>query len=569
MKRLVTLMALLMGTALAQGALLGDWQGQIGPGSLNLGVVVHFAEGDGGISGTLDIPAQGAQGLALDIREATDAGATFVIAGVPGEATFAGTLQGDTLSGTFTQSGQEFPFELTRRAAGEAPGAPTVPALLGNWQGVIDPEGFNQRVGLVLEDENGAFKGSVVFPDQGVTVPLIIQEASETGLSFVLEGAPGNQSFTGTLSDDVLSGEFSVNGQSFPGRFERSSGSLGVNRPQEPQPPFPYRTEEVTVASGDVSLAGTLTLPEGEGPFPAVLFLSGSGPQDRDEALYGHKPFLVIADALTRAGFATLRLDDRGVGGSTGDFAAAGFDDFAADVTAGLAYLRSRQEIDPERTGLLGHSEGGYVAPLAISQGAGAAFFVDIAGPSVPGIDVLKLQNYLIYKNLGRSDEEIRGQLEYLDALYRAVKENRLDDAKTLTREQLAAQFSQLPEGERPNEEQVQSITEAQLANLESGWFRDFLTFDPQPYLRQITVPVLAIYGKLDVQVPAVQSMGVMKGTLERAGNDDVVVVAFERMNHLMQPSVAGAFPEYGQIETTVMPEVLDLIVDWLSERFR
>ena len=203
-----------------------------------------------------------------------------------------------------------------------------------------------------------------------------------------------------------------------------------------------------------------------------------------------------------------------------------------------------------------------------MAQGADAAFLVDIAGPSVPGIDVLKLQNLMIYRNAGAPEEAIAGQLEYLDALQRAIAENRLDDARQLTREQIAVQFSQLPEAERPNEEQAAAITQAQLANLDAGWFRDFMTFDPQPYLRQITVPVLAIYGKMDLQVPAVQSAGVMEGVLRRAGNPDVTVVSFDDMNHLMQPSIAGAFPEYGQIETTVMPEVLGLIVTWLSERF-
>ncbi len=570
MKRLITLTtALLLDAAFAQDALLGDWQGQIGPGSLNLGVVVHFTQDGEAITGTIDIPAQGAEALPLTISEATDEGATFIIEGVPGEATFVGRLEGDTLFGTFSQSGQELPFELTRQMADAAPvGVLTVPALVGNWRGAIDPEGVNQQVGLVLEDANGVLTGTILFPDQGASVPLLIQEASEGSLSFVLEGAPGNQGFSGTLSGDVLEGEFSANGQTFPARLERSSETLGIRRPQEPQPPFPYATEEVTVKSGDVTLAGTLSLPEGPGPFPAVLFVTGSGPQDRDEALYGHKPFLVISDALVKAGFATLRLDDRGVGGSSGDFDRASYDDFAADVMAGLEHLATRPEIDASKMGLLGHSEGGYIAPLAISQGADAAFFVDIAGPSVDGLSVLELQNHLIFRNQGASEEMIADQLRFLGDLTQAVREERLDDAKQLQREQIVEQIEALPEDQRPDGAQLEELISAQEANLESQWFRDFLTFDPQPYLRTLTVPTLAIYGKLDLQVPAVQSSGVMAGTLTRAGNEDVTVVSFDDANHLMQPSVAGEFPEYGQIETTVKPEVLELIVSWLSERF-
>jgi uncharacterized protein len=568
MKPLLTLAALLaLGAGFAQDALLGTWQGEIGPGVLNLGVRAAFTEENGELRGTLDIPAQGALALPLRIEAATDAGATFVIEGVPGNATFEGTLQGDTLEGTFTQAGQSFPFALTRAEGVEPAAVPVVPELLGDWSGIIDPEGMQQSVGLRVEEVDGGMVAALVFPEQAASVPVRLETASATELRFVIEGAPGDQRFVGTVQEGVIEGEFSAYGESYPARLERG-GDLSLRRPQEPVPPFPYITEEVSVSSGDIALAGTLAIPEGMGPFPAVVFITGSGPQDRDEALFGHRPFLVIADALARAGVASLRVDDRGVGGSGGSFETASYADFAADVQAQVAYLQERPEIDAARIGLLGHSEGGYIAPLAIAQGTPAAFFIGLAAPSVSGLEVLRLQNLMIYRDGGADDALIAQQLAYLDALHTAVTEDRLDDVRTLVREQVALQLADLPENERPNEELAAQITEAQVASVDAPWFRDFLVFDPQPYLRTLTIPTLAIYGKMDIQVPAVQSSGVMEGTLRRAGNPDVTVVSFEHLNHLLQPSQAGGITEYGLTETTIAPEVLDLIVGWVSERF-
>jgi pimeloyl-ACP methyl ester carboxylesterase len=559
----IVLIVLIAGVALAQEALEGEWRGQIGPGSLNLGVVVTFALDEGVLTGRIDIPAQG---LPLEILEASDDAARFVIIGVPGNATFEGEVVGEVMAGSFTQAGQSIPFRLERPTAAAVSGVAVVDALLGDWQGVIDPQGVRQRVFLRFSEADSAMIGAISFPDQALTLPLLIEEADETGLVVVIEGVPGNQTFRGALVEGRLEGTFAVGAQRYEAVFERSDEGFEVRRPQEPKPPFPYRTEEVTVESNGVRLAGTLTLPEGEGPFAAVVMLTGSGPQDRDGTLFGHKPFLLLADTLTRAGFATLRMDDRGVGASGGAFEETGYAEFAADVLAKVAYLQTRPEIDPQRIGLLGHSEGGYIAPLAIAQGAEAAFFISLAGPAVDGLRVLKLQNALIYRQLGADDETIARQQAYLRALRDLLAAERLDEARALTREHLRWQFEAL--GYELEEDELELALAQQEATLAMPWFRDFITFDPQPYLRELTVPTLAIYGKLDVQVPAVQNMGVMQGTLQRAGNRDVTVVAFDDLNHLLQPAVTGAIEEYAQIEVTMAPEVLVLIESWLRERF-
>lgn len=217
-------------------------------------------------------------------------------------------------------------------------------------------------------------------------------------LSFGLRGVPDAPVFDGTVSGTGeaarITGDFTQSGQTFPFTLERGAVQA-VSRPQEPQPPFPYRSEAVSFQNGEVTLAGTLTLPAGEGPFAAVLFITGSGPQDRDETIARHRPFLLLTDTLTRAGYATLRVDDRGVGGSSGDLSRATYDDLTGDVLAGVASLRAHPAIDRERIGLFGHSEGGYLAPLAAARSDDVAFVIMMAGPAVPGEAVLRLQNHL------------------------------------------------------------------------------------------------------------------------------------------------------------------------------
>lgn len=244
-------------------------------------------------------------------------------------------------------------------------------------------------------------------------------------LSFGLRGVPDAPVFDGTVSGTGeaarITGDFTQSGQTLPFTLERGAVQA-VSRPQEPQPPFPYRSEAVSFQNGEVTLAGTLTLPAGEGPFAAVLFITGSGPQDRDETIARHRPFLLLADTLTRAGYATLRVDDRGVGGSSGDLSRATYDDLTGDVLAGVASLRAHPAIDRERIGLFGHSEGGYLAPLAAARSDDVAFVIMMAGPAVPGEAVLRLQNRLIFEQLGAPPAAVRAQLGYLRELIELLR---------------------------------------------------------------------------------------------------------------------------------------------------
>lgn len=338
-------------------------------------------------------------------------------------------------------------------------------------------------------------------------------------------------------------------------------------RPQEPRPPFPYQAEEVRYARGGVTLAGTLTLPQGQGagPFPAVLLITGSGAQDRDETVAGHRPFLVLADRLTRAGYAVLRLDDRGVGGSTGDHARATYDALVGDVLSGVAFLRKRPEIDPERVGLFGHSEGGYLAALAADR-AEVAFVILMAAPAVPGDEVLLQQNRLIFERAGAPAAAVDAQLRYVRRLTRLLAAGAYREARQLVRARLEAVWAALPAAQRPSAAAQAAIVRAQLENTATPVTRSFVLHDPRPALRRLSAPVLALYGGLDVQVPAAQSVPPLRRAL--AGNPDATVRVFAGLNHLMQPARTGTPDEYARIEMTLALPVLETVVAWLEARF-
>ncbi len=242
------------------------------------------------------------------------------------------------------------------------------PAMEGSWAGSIEIPGAALDLQVDLQYKDGYWVGKIDIPAQGVKgLPLSNVSVTKTEATFSIGGVPGNPTFHGTLSEGALAGEFKQGGQSIPVRLGKEELAKPA-RPQEPKPPFPYTEHEVTFSNGPIKLAGTLTVPEGDGPFPAALLISGSGAQDRNEEVFDHKPFLVLSDHLTRAGIAVLRVDDRGVGESTGSAIDATSEDFAGDALAGVNFLRTRDEIDKKKIGLIGHSEGGIIAPQVATE---------------------------------------------------------------------------------------------------------------------------------------------------------------------------------------------------------
>lgn len=464
--------------------------------------------------------------------------------------------------------------------------APAPDAVEGTWLGTLTLPGAELRVVVHLEaGEDGALSATMDSPDQGAR-GIPVREATFRDGRLTLDIAAVGASYEGVLDGrGRLVGEFSQGGADLPLTLERVEAVEGPPRPQEPTPPFPYRSEDVRypVPEAGIELAGTLTLPQGDGPFPAVALVTGSGAQNRDSEVFGHKLFLVLADHLTRRGIAVLRSDDRGVGESEGVFAEATSRDFADDAAAAAAYLRARPEIDPAAIGLVGMSEGGLIAPMVAAEMAPAdaeaadsdrlAFIVLLAAPGLPGEEILYLQGALISRAMGADEEAIESSRRTQERLFRVIREEEDPEARAERLEAVLREIvDETPEAERaargiPPGAEEQWI-ESQVRAVRGPWFRYFLLHDPRPVLRRVTVPVLAIGGELDLQVPPAENLPVIEEALREAGNPDVTIVELPGLNHLFQPATTGAPAEYARIERTFSPEAMELVADWILERF-
>src|SRR6185503_9209728 len=338
---------------------------------------------------------------------------------------------------------------------------------------------------------------------------------------------------------------------------------FSTDRPQTPKPPFDYKVEEVAFDNPferGVRLAGTLTLPEEEGPFPAAILISGSGANDRDDTELGHKPFAVIADYLTRQGIAVLRTDDRGVGGSTGDFAAATSADLATDADAAARYLMTRPEIRRDAIGFIGHSEGGVIAPIAMASNKHIAFLVMLAGPGTRWDEMLLSQRRLIGLTQGKSEQELGRSEPLVAAVYRAIARARTEDAGIAAVRSLLTPEAMAALGVAGEDKDLVA------RRMNSRWTRYLFRHDPAPNLRKIRVPVLAMTGTLDLQIPADENLPAIRAAL--INSPDVTVEELPGLNHMFQTAKTGAPGEYADIQETFAPAALDVMTDWLAKRF-
>jgi len=462
-------------------------------------------------------------------------------------------------------------FATTVRADDDA-SKTDVQSLVGVWQGTLKVSAVELRLLLrFVKDGDTGVKASLDSPDQGAKGIPADTVSFENGMVKVeIKRIKGT--YEGTLSKDgnSIQGTWKQGGPALPLDLKRLDKEPEINRPQEPKKPYPYLEDEVTYenAAAKIKLAGTLTLPKADQPVPAVLLISGSGAQDRDESLLGHKPFLVLADYLTRRGIAVLRVDDRGVGGSTGDVSSSTTDDFAGDVLAGVTYLKGRKEINPRQIGLAGHSEGGLVAPLAASRSSDVAFIVLLAGTGVTGEQILYLQGAQIAKAQGANAIALAVARGTQEKLFKIIREEqdatkREEEIKKVVAGQIALAAVANPESKGALEAQAA----AQVKSVLSPWFRFFLTYDPVPALRQVRCPVLAINGEKDLQVDPKQNLPPIESALKEGGNADYTIKEFPGLNHLFQHCQTGSPSEYGKIEETMSPEVLELVGNWIVER--
>lgn len=436
------------------------------------------------------------------------------------------------------------------------PAAAASNGIVGDWDGTLLAGVLKLRLVLHID---AAGSGTIVSVDQGnVVLPLSRVGLAGDTVSFVLDKP--SASFQGKLAADgsTINGTWSQAGGNLPLTFARrapGAAAPALNRPQEPHVPYPYRSEDVTYDGPAGKLAGTLTMPGTGGPFAAAVLVAGSGPHDRDETVFGHKPFLVLSDYLTRHGIAVLRSDKRGSGQSTGNGATATTEDFAADVRAAIAYLRTRKEIG-KKIGLIGHSEGGIIAPMVAAKDHSVAFVVLMAGPGLRGDEILMLQGQLIMQAMGAPKE----QLDRNDAIERQVLDAvisapNLDEARARAKTVLANSGLGLTD----------PAVAARVDALTSPWFRFFLTYDPAPALTAVQCPVLAINGEKDTQVAPEQDLAAIKAAL--AGNPHATTLELPGLNHLFQTAKTGAPTEYGDIEETIAPVALDTVATWIGQQ--
>ena len=450
--------------------------------------------------------------------------------------------------------------------------APDNAGFVGNWMGTLDVGAAQLRLRFVIAETEGALGATLYSVDQG-NAQIQVAETTVSGDTISMSMPMVGASFRGTLSaeDGNITGTFTQAGQSFPLVLERvpdDEGEVTLRRPQNPEEPYPYLAEDVTYVNpeGGHTLAGTFTRPASGGPFPSVILISGSGPQDRDEALMGHRPFLVLADHLTRRGIAVLRYDDRGVGESTGDFGSATSQDFASDALAAVAYLKTRDDVDPGEIGLAGHSEGGIIAPMAAVASPDVSYIVLMAATGVNGERILYAQAALIARAAGAPEEAVAANREQQRAIFEVLKREpdpgRAGEA--ITAIVRAGLERANPGGDTAYDDAMQQAVTAQVRQVNNPWFRYFLTYEPAPMLERVTVPVLAINGEKDLQVPYEENLREIEAALRRGGNTRFETHALPGLNHLFQHAQTGAPSEYQSIEETWSVEAMELVADWI-----
>jgi uncharacterized protein len=550
----------------------GSWAGPLkATPQIELRITLTVTKGkDGSLTGTWGSPDEGLTDLPLSSITFQKGVLTFT---TKHGVTYKGKLNatGTEVVGEWTQRGRSYPITFRQFDPSKVVAMAVPKELEGFWEGKLKVNGgIEIRLALKVEKgKDGALKAVLASPDQGANnIPISGIGLKDNVLTF--ESKIIGAKFTGKRNKGgtAFEGQFEQSGVKLPLTLKKTDKISAAVRPQTPKPPFPYSAEDVTYENraGGVKLAGTLTVPRGEGPVPAVILITGSGAQDRDETILGHKPFLVLADDFTRRGVAVLRVDDRGVGGSTGSVRSSTSDDFAGDVLAGVAFLKGRKEIDPKKIGLIGHSEGGIIAPIAAARSKDVAFIVLMAGTGLPATEILRAQGQLILKANGASESQLKLQR---DAQKRLIDIIAQEKDEKVAQAKLAAAIKDIlaamPESERKAlGEAGGGLSEAAVNQFNNAWFRSYLARDPRSTLRTVQCPVLAINGEKDLQVPAKENLAEIDKAIKAGGNCNVKTVELPGLNHLFQPCKTGSPSEYASIETTIAPEALKTMGDWV-----
>ena len=426
----------------------------------------------------------------------------------------------------------------------------------GYWKGQIKLGAQELEMAFDIKAIDNGFSATLDVPAQGAfDIPVDETVFQENRLNMTMSAM--GATYSGMLKESRIEGEFTQHGITFPLNLEKGSKEAKQVRPQDPQPPFDYRVTEVSFTNEKEgnTLTGTLTIPKGKGPFPAMVLVSGSGQQNRDEELMNHRPFWVIADYCARHGIAVLRYDDRGMGGSTGEVENATSMDFSYDAEAAFDFLRKQKHIDASRVGILGHSEGGIINFMVSARRPEVAFLVSLAGPAVNGIEVLKEQQVAILRASGMTEEMIAFSQNSNRQLFDIVEaSNDREEADSLMR--------QLVKGWGYNEE----LTEQTVSGMTMPWMYYFLKYDPTEAIVKTNCPALLLNGSKDLQVIASQNLPAYEKIIADYGKTNLTLHELPDLNHLFQHCETGSPNEYFEIEETISPEVLEMIVEFVKK---
>ncbi|WP_340153497.1 alpha/beta hydrolase [uncultured Marivirga sp.] len=441
----------------------------------------------------------------------------------------------------------------------------------GKWQGLLKLQGIELTIVFNIMGQEDTLAATMDSPDQGA-FGLAVQKISFQDNQLEMKMSMPSIQYQGILnSKGEIEGTFKQAGAELSLVLTQNEIRKSIKKkPQDPIEPFPYRSQEIIFENSvaDIKLAGTFTMPSEGDIFPAVVLISGSGPQDRNEALLGHKPFLVLSDHLTRQGIAVLRFDDRGTAESEGDFSAATSADFKTDVAAAVDYLKSQMQI--RSIGLIGHSEGGIIAPMLAAESEDVDFIVLMAGTGIRGDELLVRQSELIGRAAGMKEVELKKARDFNRGAYAAVVNNSNDETvKQDLRKYLEESVAKNPELATANGLTEQIFVDQILAQLTSPWMMYFLKYDPAEALKKVDCPVLAVIGEKDLQVPAKVNLEAIEKALKAGGNSQYTVKKLEKLNHLFQEAETGAPSEYANIEQTIAPEALELISDWILQQVK
>lgn len=550
------------------------WTGTLNANGQKLRLEIQITTNEKKSSGQLTSLDQGNTKLDLDEVKTTKAKLSFSIPKIG--AKFSGKYSDDKKSvvGTFQQGGAKLSLTLVNSDGNDNAEKPSKEKLESAWIGKLDMGVMNPvmqfRIVTKENGETGAYFDSIT---EGMTGFAATHSLKDGKLEFKVGKI--RLTYDGKLNaaGDEAEGTWSQGGRALPLKLKRSDteyDNLNVweNRPQRPVAPFPYDAEEVTFENkvDGLTLAGTLTVPKKPGRHPVVILISGSGPQDRDESLMEHKPFLVLADYLTRRGIAVLRYDDRGTAKSTGKFGPATTEDFARDASAAVDFLKQHSKINPKEIGLAGHSEGGLIAPMVVGLRDDVAFVALLAATGVDGVTISISQGEAMLRAAGTSEDSIKVELAasraVIDVVIKAGKGENFDSALDNAIETVIKEMPEADQEEGGNK--LREGIKIQKKRLTSNWMRFFLSYDPRPALTKIECPVLAITGSKDLQVLPDLNVPEIRKALIAGGNKDFEIVELEGLNHLFQECNTGAMDEYAGIQETFNPKALKRIGDWM-----